>query len=84
MTYDTLMYYPECGHEKKIFINVDQRNKGVMIDENDSRKCEDCTIEICQQNAEKRKVRAEKRKEQEQEGKKGEKSWNTQDLWAGV
>jgi hypothetical protein len=75
------MCYPECGHEKKFFMNIDQRNDGLMVDENDSRKCVDCMIKLAQQNAEKRKLRAEKRKEQEEEAKKEEKEWIAQDLW---
>lgn len=41
-------------------------------------------IKIAQQNAEKRKLRAEKRKEQEKEAKKEEKPWIAQDLWHRV
>jgi hypothetical protein len=52
MTYDVLMYYPECGHKIFFFMNVYQLNDGLMVDENDSRKCMDCMIKIAQQNAE--------------------------------
>jgi hypothetical protein len=50
-------------------MNVDQRNKELIVEKNDSRRCVDSMVKITQQSAEKRKLRAGKRKEQEQEAK---------------
>lgn len=73
MTYHVLMYYPICDHEVKVQMNAEQRNKGIMVDMNDTRQCMYCIIHIANEN-EKERVRSETLKLTEM---KGEEEGNT-------
>ena len=84
MGYDFLIYYPICGHEIKFYMNTEQRQHGLMVDVNDSRKCADCMVENAQENVKKRHSRFRERKIRKERANIELKTWVAQDPGGGV